>query len=69
MPAFTNMSVGSFCGMSGAEAQTSCPLPAKKERNEARTSDAVFELMIEMLLYHFCDRERDASVRGVTLIR
>src|SRR4029079_7918367 len=45
MSAFVNMSVGSFCGMSGAEAQTSWPFSAKKERKEERTSDAVFELM------------------------
>jgi len=47
MPAAVNMSVGSFCGTSGAEGQTSWPLLAKKERNDERTSDAVFELMDE----------------------
>src|SRR5689334_4363941 len=43
MPALVNMSVGSFWGMSGAEGQTSWPFPLKKSRNDARTSEAVFE--------------------------
>ena len=45
MPAFTNINVGSFCGMSDAEAQTSCPFDLKNSRNDARTSEAVL-LMI-----------------------
>src|SRR5689334_2144381 len=53
MPAFVNMSVGSFCGMSGADAHTSCPLPAKKERNDERTWELRrpgFELMASTFL-------------------
>src|SRR5215475_183371 len=42
MPAFANMSVGSFAGMRGALAQTSWPLPRKNSRNVERTSEAVF---------------------------
>src|SRR4051812_24824062 len=42
MPAFVNISVGSFWGTMGALGHTSWPLLRKNSRNEARTSDAVF---------------------------
>jgi hypothetical protein len=45
MPAFVNMSVGSFSGTSGAEAQTVWPLLAKKSKNDRRTSEAVLVLI------------------------
>ena len=41
MPAFANISVGSFCGTSGALGTTSWPWRAKKSRNARRTSAEV----------------------------
>jgi hypothetical protein len=52
MPAFVNISVGSFCGTSGADAQTSWPFPLKKLRNDARTSEA--EGMASFPYHFFC---------------
>ena len=49
MPAFTNISVGSFCGTIGALAIGVWPWAAKKSRNDARTSCA---LLVEPNMVH-----------------
>src|SRR5436190_21720649 len=38
MPALTNISVGSLCGTSGAEATRTCPFFSKNSRKKRRTS-------------------------------
>src|SRR5262245_17261953 len=49
IPALVPMSVGSFCGTSGADGQNVWPLPLKKSRNDARTSEAVLDMTPRLL--------------------